>query len=298
MTTDTLEPKIFRDIKVKNFDFNQFTTEQVFYSSKDGTKIPMFLVHRKDLPKDGSNPVMLYGYGGFNISITPNFSVGRLVFLQNLGGVYALANIRGGGEYGETWHKAGMLGNKQNVFDDFQAAAEYLVQNKYTSHNKITINGGSNGGLLVGACLNQRPELFGCAIAQVGVMDMLKFHKFTIGHAWTTDFGCSEKEEDFNWLIKFSPLHNVHEPKEDKQYPATLLLTADHDDRVVPLHSLKFIAQLQHVAGRHEKQTNPLMIRVDTKSGHGAGKPTAKIIEELSDIYSFIYQSIGLTWTD
>ncbi|KAF4092562.1 hypothetical protein AMELA_G00022300 [Ameiurus melas] len=293
------EPTVFRQVEVMGVQFSDYQTSQVFYPSKDGTKIPMFLVHARGLQKDGSHPVFLYGYGGFENSIQPYYNTANLLFVRHLGGILAVANIRGGGEYGQTWHKAGTLANKQNCFDDFQCAAEFLIQQGFTTASRIAINGASNGGLLVAACVNQRPDLFGCAVAEVGVMDMLKFHKFTIGHAWTTDYGCADNPEQFKWLIKYSPLHNL--PSLDSEappFPAILLLTADHDDRVVPLHTLKYAATLQHSVGRRANQKQPLMLRVDTRSGHGAGKPTAKAILEDTHIFSFIAQTLGLHWRE
>ncbi|XP_054722190.1 prolyl endopeptidase-like [Uloborus diversus] len=290
----SMNPEVFKKTEVPGFDASQFQTTQVFYSSKDGTKIPMYIVHRKDIVKDGSAPAFLYGYGGFNISMQPQFSISRTVFMNYFKGVVALPNLRGGGEYGERWHNAGKLLNKQNVFDDFHAAAEYLIDNKYTSPSKLTINGGSNGGLLVGACLIQKPHLYGCAVAQVGVLDMLRFHKFTIGQAWTSDYGCSDDKEQFLYLLKYSPLHNL----KPAEYPATLLLTADHDDRVVPLHSLKFIAEMQYQISKCSGNVKPAFIKVDVKSGHGFGKPTSKIIEELTDVYCFMYNTLQLQYYD
>ncbi|KAL1351788.1 hypothetical protein AAHE18_06G120300 [Arachis hypogaea] len=298
--------KIFREIVVPGFDRSQFHANQVFVASKDGTKIPMFIVARKDISLDGSHPCLLYGYGGFNVSVTPCFSVSRIVLARHLGCVLSIANIRGGGEYGEEWHKAGSLAKKQNCFDDFISAAEYLVSVGYTQPAKLCIEGGSNGGLLVAACINQRPDLFGCALAHVGVMDMLRFHKFTIGHAWTSEFGCSEKEEEFHWLIKYSPLHNVRRPWEEFgggsiQYPSTMLLTADHDDRVVPLHSLKLLATMQYVLSTSMKQspqTNPIIARIECKAGHGAGRSMQKIIEEAADRYGFMAKVLEAHWIE
>ena len=272
-----------------DFDASLYISEQVFYTSKDGTRIPMFIVHRKDIKKDGTNPVYLYGYGGFNISLTPSFSVSRLLFLEQ-GGVVAIANLRGGGEYGDAWHRAGTKLQKQNVFDDFIAAAEYLIENKYTKPEKIAIAGGSNGGLLVGACMTQRPDLFGVALPAVGVMDMLRFHKFTIGWAWTDDYGSSEDSVQYRYLKAYSPLHNL---KEGSCYPATLITTADHDDRVVPAHSFKFAAALQ----KAQSCNNPTLIRIETNAGHGAGKPVSKLIEEATDIWSFTMYNLGMNPT-
>ncbi|KAG0457008.1 hypothetical protein HPP92_022165 [Vanilla planifolia] len=306
LSSEVPEMKIFREVSVPGFKRDDFKVEQVFTSSKDGTNVPMFIVSKKNIVLDGSHPTLLYGYGGFNINLTPYFSISRIVLIRNLGFVFCLANIRGGGEYGEEWHKAGSLSKKQNCFDDFIAASEFLISNGYTNSKRLCIEGGSNGGLLVAACINQRPDLFGCALAHVGVMDMLRFHKFTIGHAWTSDYGCSDNEEEFQWLIRYSPLHNVKRPWEKSidgsiQYPSTMLLTADHDDRVVPLHSLKLLATLQHVlctSLENGPQKNPIIARIDRKSGHGAGRPTQKMIEEAADRYGFVAKVMGVSWED
>ena len=269
-----------------DFDPSGYETKQVFYTSKDGTRVPMFITHQKGLHLDGSNPTYLYGYGGFNISLTPSFSVSMLVWLQ-MGGVYAVPNLRGGGEYGEEWHQAGMHDRKQNVFDDFIAAAEYLIAQGYTSPSKLAIAGASNGGLLVGAAITQRPELFGAALPAVGVMDMLRFHKFTIGWAWVTDYGSADSAAQFPYLYKYSPLHNI---RAGTRYPATLVTTADHDDRVVPGHSFKFTAALQAA----QAGPQPVLIEIETKAGHGAGKPTSKLIEEQADRMAFLVKNLGL----
>ena len=278
--------ELYRAPKVE-FNSDDFVTEQAFFPSKDGIMIPMFLTYKKDLERNGNNPVFLYGYGGFGISLNPGFTTSRIPFLEN-GGIYAQVNLRGGSEYGEEWHIAGTKMQKQNVFNDFISAAEYLINNKYTTPDKIAIVGGSNGGLLVGACMTQRPDLFKVAIPQVGVMDMLRYHKFTIGWNWASDYGTSEdSQEMFEYLKGYSPLHNL---KPGTKYPATMVTTADHDDRVVPAHSFKFAATLQEC----NDGTNPTIIRIDSKAGHGAGKPMAKVLEEQADIYGFIMYNLKM----
>jgi prolyl oligopeptidase len=283
LNTDNLESKIFRSPKV-DFDPSLYETTQEWVTSKDGTKVPIFITKKKTVKLDGNNPTLLYGYGGFDVSLTPSFTVSRLPFLEQ-GGIYVMANLRGGGEFGKEWHKAGTLDRKQNVFDDFIAAAEYLIGNKYTSTQKLAIQGGSNGGLLVGACMTQRPDLFAVAFPAVGVMDMLRYHNFTIGWAWASDYGRSDDAKMFPYLYKYSPLHNV----KPASYPATMVTTADHDDRVVPAHSFKFAAQLQ----KNQKGPLPALIRIDVSAGHGAGKPTSKQIDEAADIWSFLLHNVG-----
>ena len=294
-TTFTAPPTVYRyDLKTgvstvfkrPEVDFNpdDYETTQVFYPSKDGTKIPMFLSHKKGLKMDGTNPTYLYGYGGFNIALTPAFSPANVVWMER-GGVFAQPSLRGGGEYGEAWHQGGTKLHKQNVFNDFIAAAEWLIEHKVTSTPKLAIGGGSNGGLLVGACLTQRPDLYAAALPAVGVMDMLRFHKFTIGWAWIDDYGSSDDPTMFPYLRNYSPLHNI---KPGTSYPATMVTTADHDDRVVPAHSFKFAATLQAA----QSGAAPILIRIETKAGHGAGKPTSKIIEEAADRWAFLLRNL------
>lgn len=285
----TGESVLFRKTEVK-LKTDDFVTEQVFFTSKDGTKVPMFLTYKKGLVKNGQNPVLLYGYGGFNIPVTPGFSTSNAFFIEQ-GGIYVSVTLRGGSEYGEKWHEAGMLENKQNVFDDFIGAAEHLIKEKYTNSQKIAIRGGSNGGLLVGAVMTQRPDLFKVALPAVGVLDMLRYHKFTVGWGWAVEYGNADSAKQFPYLYKYSPYHNL---KQGVSYPATLVTTADHDDRVVPAHSFKFAARLQE----YHTGANPVLIRVDVNAGHGAGKPTSKQIDEATDIWSFVMYNLGMPFRE
>lgn len=285
----TGESTLYYQTKV-NFDVTQYQVEQQFYTSKDGTRVPMFIVHKKGIVKDGSNPTYLYAYGGFSVAMTPGFSPSRIAMLEQ-GVIYVMANIRGGNEYGEKWHEGGMKANKQNVFDDFIAAGEYLIEQKYTSKEKLAIAGGSNGGLLVGACMTQRPDLYAVCFPAVGVMDMLRYHKFTIGWGWAVEYGSSDYADQFEYIYKYSPLHNI---KAGTCYPATMITTADHDDRVVPAHSFKFAATMQ-AAQSCEK---PILIRIETNAGHGAGKPTSKVIDEQTDILSFMLYNTNSPYSE
>lgn len=296
-TYPDIEPTVYREVKLNlnGFNKNDFSVQQVFYSSYDGTKIPMFIVQKKT-NDNGPKPCLLYGYGGFNYPLQPSFDEDWLFFINNFNGILAVANIRGGGEYGDKWHDSGRLLNKQNSYDDFQAAAEYLIRKKFTKTTKLAIEGASNGGLLVGVSINQRPDLFGAAVAKVGVMDLLRYHKFTIGAAWTSDYGNPDEHIHFDNLWKISPLHNVHAPNSTKyQYPATFITTADHDDRVSPLHSLKFAATLQYSIRENKFQKNPILLRVYSKAGHGGGKPISKKIEESSDVLTFLYRALHIS---
>lgn len=291
----TAEPVIFKESKLAG-DFNRedYIVEQKFYPSKDGEKIPMFIIRKKE-DEVKPRPCLIYGYGGYNSPIQPCFSIPMLAFVDLFDGILAYPSLRGGGEYGKRWHTGGSLLNKQNVFNDFQAAAEYLTNNNYTSKDRLAIQGHSNGGLLIGACINQRPELFGAAIAEAGVLDMLRYHKFTVGSAWITEFGCSDEEIHFKNLLKYSPLHNVNTPNDEKdEYPATLIMTGDHDDRVLPLHSLKFAASLQYAVHQSMVQKKPILLRVYSKSGHGFGKPLNKLIEEATDILTFLFKTLKI----
>ncbi len=281
----TGEVEVFKQPDIA-FNPDDYQVEQIFYESRDGTRVPMFISHRKDVVPDGNRPMMLYGYGGFNISIRPSYSTTRLAWME-MGGIYAVANLRGGGEYGEEWHQAGTKLNKQNVFDDFIAAAEYLIENNYTNSDKLAIFGGSNGGLLVGAVTNQRPELFGAAIPAVGVMDMLRFHRFTAGRFWTDDYGSADNPEEFEALRAYSPYHNI---REGTEYPAILVTTADTDDRVVPGHSFKYAAAMQRAQGGNA----PVLIRIETRAGHGAGVPTDKVIEDYADRWAFLVRNLDM----
>ncbi|XP_065202525.1 prolyl endopeptidase-like [Planococcus citri] len=297
LSKPSFDLEVFQESKLTNFNREDFTTEQVFYKSTGGVEVPMFLTYRKTLEKNGNNPTFLIGYGGFGESQLPYFSVNRIVFMSNFNGIHAMANIRGGGEYGEQWHRDGSVHNKQNSFDDFKAGAQYLIDKQYTSTKLMTINGGSNGGLLMGACLNQRPDLFGVVVADVGVFDMLRFDQFTIGKNWIPEYGSPSTDEDFEYLYAYSPLHNVKIPDDPhKQYPPVMLTTSDHDDRVPPFHSLKFIATLQYNAKKHSNQINPFIIRIEKKAGHGDGLPTDKAIARLVDMNSFIIMNTGITF--
>ncbi|MBC7947997.1 MAG: S9 family peptidase, partial [Chitinophagaceae bacterium] len=281
--------ELFRKTKI-SINTDDFVTEQHFFESADGAKVPMFITYKKGMVLDGNNPVLMYGYGGFNIPMTPGFSISNAFFIEQ-GGIYAVVNLRGGSEYGEKWHKAGMLEKKQNVFNDFIGAAEFLIKKKYTNSQKIAIKGGSNGGLLVGAAMTQRPDLFKVALPAVGVMDMLRFHKFTVGWGWTVEYGNADSAAHFPFLHKYSPFHNL---KPGVRYPATLITTADHDDRVVPAHSFKFASRLQE----YNTGDNPVLIRIDVNAGHGAGKPTSKQIDEAADVWSFVMHNLDMKFED